>query len=68
LLLSEGIAFAGDLVAGVPKKRLQYLVATDWNQLPGSLAHLQAVKPEWVYTGHSLQPMHGDVFQTIKAM
>jgi hydroxyacylglutathione hydrolase len=67
LLLPEGIAFAGDLIAGVPKKRVQYLVATDWSQLPGSLARLQAVQPEWVYSGHSKQPMPGKVFQQIKA-
>jgi hydroxyacylglutathione hydrolase len=67
LLLPGGIAFAGDLIAGVPKKRVQYLVATDWSQLPASLARLQAIRPEWVYSGHSNQPMPGIVFQQIKA-
>ena len=66
LMLSGGIAFAGDLIAGVPKKRIQYLVATDWSQLPGSLEKLKAAQPECVYTGHSFRPMPGDVFQTIK--
>jgi hydroxyacylglutathione hydrolase len=67
LLLSGGIAFGADLIAGVPKKRVQYLVATDWSQLPGSLARLQAAQPEWVYSGHSIQPMPGSIFQQIKA-
>jgi hydroxyacylglutathione hydrolase len=67
LLLPGGIAFGADLIAGVPKKRVQYLVATDWSQLPGSLAHLQAAQPEWVYSGHSKQPMPGSIFQQIKA-
>jgi hypothetical protein len=35
--------------------------------LPGSLAHLQAAQPEWVYSGHSKQPMPGSIFQQIKA-
>lgn len=65
LLLPGGIALAGDLIAGVPKKRIQYLVATDWSQLPGSLEKLKAARPEWVYSGHSRRPMPGDVFQTI---
>ncbi len=67
LSLANGIAFAGDLVAGVSRKRLQYLVATDWEQLPDSLAKLQATQPEWVYTGHSKQPIPGKILQLIKA-
>jgi glyoxylase-like metal-dependent hydrolase (beta-lactamase superfamily II) len=66
LLLSDGIAFAGDLIAGVPKMRIQYQVATDWSQLPGSLEKLKAARPEWVYSGHCRRPMPGDIFQKIK--
>lgn len=65
--LANGIAFTGDLIAGVARKRLQYLVATDWEQLPGSLARLQARQPDWVYTGHSPRPIPGRVLQAIKA-
>lgn len=68
LLLSEGIAFAGDLVAGIPKKRIQYQVATDWGQLPYSLEKLKAAQPEWVYSGHCRRPMPGRIFQHIKAV
>ena len=68
VLLSQGIAFAGDLIAGVPKMRIQYQVATDWSQLPGSLARLKATQPEWVYSGHCRRPMPGRIFQHIKAV
>jgi hydroxyacylglutathione hydrolase len=64
LLLSGGIVFAGDLVAGIGRKRLQRLVATDWNQLPISLWKLQAARPVWVYTGHSSHPLPGSAWQS----
>lgn len=59
LLLPDGIVIVGDLVAGIRRKRLQRLVATDWSELPGSLARLQAASPAWVYTGHSPHPVPG---------
>ncbi len=58
---------AGDLLGRHPAPRLQHLLAADWAQLPGSLRKLQAAHPEWVYTGHSAQPLPGRVVQAIKA-
>jgi len=67
LILEPGIAFAGDLLGGVPRPGLQRLLATDWDQLPASLAKLQAVQPEKVYLGHSALPVNGKVIRGIKA-
>jgi len=67
LLLPGGIVFAGDLIAGVNRRGLQRLVATDWGQLASSLARLQAAQPQWVYSGHSKRPISGDVFRKINA-
>ncbi len=67
VVLEEGITFAGDLIGGFPRPALQSLLATDWHQLPASLAHLQDADPEWVYSGHSHRPVPGDLFQQIAA-
>lgn len=65
ILLDSGTAFAGDLIARNPKTRLQDLLATDWNHLPGSLARLRAAHPNLVYTGHSTQPLDGEAMQNL---
>lgn len=57
IILENGTAFAADLLARNPRPRLQDLLATDWDMLPASLARLQAARPEWIYTGHSRQPL-----------
>ena len=67
VLLEDATAFAADLLARNPRPRLQDLLATDWSQLPGSLARLQAAHPEQVYTGHSHKPITGMILQLIKA-
>jgi hypothetical protein len=61
VLLKEGIAFVADLVSAFPRVRLQGLLATDWGQISASLARLQAARPEWFYTGHSLLKMPGSL-------
>jgi len=66
LLLEEGIVFAGDLLGGFPRPALQSLLATDWNQLSGSLAKLQTVGAKWVYLGHSPHPLEGSLLQKIR--
>jgi hydroxyacylglutathione hydrolase len=66
LLLEGGILFAADLIASFPRLRLQSLLATDWSQLPDSLARLQAARPEWVYTGHSRHKLPGTRVKKIK--
>jgi len=53
LLLADGACFAGDLLGAWPCPGLQHLLATDWQQLPASLEHLRAARPQWLYTGHS---------------
>lgn len=65
LVLENGIAFAADLIGRSPYPRLQDLLATDWSQLPGSLAHLMTAQPEWIYTGHSPHPMPGNLLKQI---
>jgi hydroxyacylglutathione hydrolase len=67
VLLEDGTAFAADLIARNPRPRLQDLLATDWTQLQTSLARLQAVGPQRVYTGHSRRPITGTAFQQIRA-
>jgi glyoxylase-like metal-dependent hydrolase (beta-lactamase superfamily II) len=63
LVLESGIVFAGDLLGGFPKPGLQNLLATDWSQLPGSLAALRATQPKWIYTGHRRGPVDGNVIR-----
>ncbi|MEN6436043.1 MAG: MBL fold metallo-hydrolase [Anaerolineaceae bacterium] len=65
LKLVENIIFAGDLLGGFPKPALQSLLATNWDLLPKSLLTLQTADPEWVYIGHSLQPIYGEFIQKI---
>lgn len=67
LLLKNGTAFAGDLIGGSAHPHVQSLLATDWSQLSGSLDHLQAAQPDWVYSGHSHHPVPGSLFQQIKS-
>lgn len=64
LLLADGTAFAGDLLGRRSQPRLQALAATDWSQLPGSLARLQAESPLWVYSGHAAHPIPGMLLQS----
>jgi len=65
VLLEDGTAFAADLIARSPRLGLQFLMATDWSQLPASLAKLKAARPEIVYTGHSRIPISGADLQMI---
>jgi hydroxyacylglutathione hydrolase len=65
LLLPDGIAFASDLIASIPSSRLQFLVATDWSQLPNRLRRFQAGQPKWTYPGHSRHPIPGRMIQKI---
>lgn len=44
-----------------PSLALQGLLATNWEQLPGSLARLQRVRPARVYTGHLRQAVAGSL-------
>lgn len=67
VVFADGTAFAADLIARSPYPRLQDLLATDWSQLPGSLARLQAAKPQWVFTGHSRRALPGSMLQQITA-
>ncbi len=66
LQLSDGTVFAGDLIARNPRARLQDLLATDWRQLPASLARLKAACPLVVYTGHSTHPLSAETIQAIR--
>jgi hydroxyacylglutathione hydrolase len=63
LLLDGGHAFAGDLLSTTGRPHTQRYYATDWAQLPASLARLKACRPEWVYAGHGRKPLLGRVLQ-----
>lgn len=67
LIVDGGLAFVGDLLSGLLRPRLQHVFAVDWSQLPHSLKRLQAVRPEWVYTGHRRRPVSGAVVQALAA-
>lgn len=66
LVLSEGTAFAADLISSNPRPRLQYLLATDWSQLADSLACLQQAQATWIYTGHLKRRVPGFLIKQIK--
>lgn len=67
LLLAGGTAFAADLIGSSRQPHAQSLLATDWSQIPASLAHLQAAQPRIVYMGHSRRPVSSEAFQQIRA-
>lgn len=67
-LIVEGrIGFAGDLLSTSIWPRVQNCFATDWSLIPGSLARLQAIGPEWVYAGHGRRPLSGEGLQRLRA-
>jgi glyoxylase-like metal-dependent hydrolase (beta-lactamase superfamily II) len=66
LLLKDGTVFAGDLIGRSFSPKLQDLLATNWDQLPTSLAHLIQAQPQWVYTGHSRDKFPGSQLSKIK--
>jgi hydroxyacylglutathione hydrolase len=57
LILQNGVVFSGDLFGNFPRLSLQCLLATDWNQLPDSLARLQSTQASRIYLGHSKRPI-----------
>ncbi len=65
LLKEEGIVLAADLIAAFPRPRLQSLLATDWDQLAGSLARLQAAQPQWIYPGHAIHRIRGSLISSL---
>jgi len=67
VLLADGTAFVGDLLGRTFKLGLQGLLATGWEQLPGSLESLQKTRPARVYTGQSRQAVAGALIQQLKA-
>lgn len=56
LLLSNGIAFAGDLFGSFPKPGVQRLLATDWGKLSASVEMLKATNLLEIYSGHNPKP------------
>ncbi|HEY74943.1 MAG TPA: MBL fold metallo-hydrolase [Thermoflexia bacterium] len=67
LLLDDGTAFVGDLVATVVRPRLQHLYAQDWDLLQRSLERLAELAPKRVYPGHGRRPLDGSTFQRLVA-
>lgn len=65
-LLVEGrLAFVGDLISAGLRPHVQSFYAQDWSMLPASLRRVQALSPEWVYTGHGFRPLSGEAFQAL---
>lgn len=65
LLMEDGTCFVADIISRFPKPKLQGRLATDWSQLPGSLAHLKAAQPVWIFTGHSPNRIPGKMLLKI---
>jgi hydroxyacylglutathione hydrolase len=61
LVVAGRLAFVGDLVSTNGRPHVQRYFADDWSLIPGSLVRLQALRPEWVYTGHGRNPLRGEV-------
>lgn len=60
LVLEDGTAFVGDLVATMGRPHVQHLYAQDWDLLSQSLARLAEVGPTRVYPGHGFRPLSGE--------
>lgn len=67
VIVSDGIAFVGDLVSPMGRPHAQLLYAHDWGELAKSLGAIQALHPERVYSGHGEHPIDGSTFQRIRA-
>ena len=65
LLVDRQMAFVGDLITSTFRPRVQCRFATDWSQIPTSLARLQSLRPALVYPGHGPGPIPGDVLQAL---
>ena len=65
LIVEDRVAFVGDLLSTSVRPHAQRLYANDWSLIPRSLDRLQAVGPEWVYSGHGRRPVSGDALQRL---
>jgi glyoxylase-like metal-dependent hydrolase (beta-lactamase superfamily II) len=66
LIIDKTLAFAGDLVIANQRPHVQRFYADDWSQITTSLARLQALNPELVYTGHGIKPINADTLQKLR--
>jgi hydroxyacylglutathione hydrolase len=57
LLVEKQLAFTGDLLSTTGWPHVQLFYAEDWSLIPHSLSRIQALKPEWIFTGHGHRPM-----------
>jgi hydroxyacylglutathione hydrolase len=65
LIIDGRLAFVGDLISTTPRTTVQKFFADDWSLIPESLARLQALRPEWVYSGHGHRPLSGEKLQRL---
>jgi glyoxylase-like metal-dependent hydrolase (beta-lactamase superfamily II) len=65
LLLENGTVFVADLISGFPYPRLQGLLATQWSEMPPSLARLKRARPAWIYTGHLRHKLPGSILDKL---
>lgn len=66
LILQNNYAFVGDLLSSNGKPHIQRYFAQDWSQIPESVKVLQAINPEWVYTGHGKNPISNAALQALE--
>ena len=59
LIAEERMAFVGDLLTAGRHPHPQRFYASDWSQIPRSLARLHERRPEWAYAGHGAAPLAG---------
>ena len=65
LIVDGRLAFVGDLISTAPHSTVQKFFADDWSLIPESLVRLQALRPEWVYSGHGYRPLSGEKLQRL---
>jgi len=65
LILEDGTAFVGDLVASIGRPRVQHLYAQDWDLLRKSLARLADLAVNWACPGHGCRPLSGAVLRRL---
>lgn len=53
VILSDTIAFVGDLIVSQPKTKVQCYFANNWEEIKESLRLMEKIDPSIIYSGHS---------------
>jgi glyoxylase-like metal-dependent hydrolase (beta-lactamase superfamily II) len=57
LILDNKTAFVSDLIVVHPARQAQCYFAMHWSEIPVSIRKIAALKPEFIYSGHSSKPI-----------